>query len=92
MEEVELHFNSLQPWINLKIIEFHRLGYTEIKIDDLWRYLKNFRWKKKMPVHYYQQIKEILSLKPNHYLDFASLEAQVYKVPSLDEMDLEDLF
>ncbi|SFH77285.1 post-transcriptional regulator [Pisciglobus halotolerans] len=92
MEELELYFDSLKPWIDLKVKEFHHLGYPQITTEDIWRYLKTFRWKKEIPVHYYQQINDILNLMPNHYLDFASLEAQVYQVRSLDEMNLNDLF
>jgi hypothetical protein len=32
-----------------------------------------------------------MSIEPNDYFNFASLEAQVYNVSSLEEMQLDDL-
>ncbi|MFL2099183.1 post-transcriptional regulator [Desemzia sp. FAM 23991] len=91
MVALELSFSQYEPWINLKAKEFNRLGYSEINAEDIWNYLVKFCWKRKQPVHYYARVKQIMSIEPNHYLDFASLEAQV-KVSSLDEMDLNAFF
>lgn len=86
-----VEYERYTPWLSLKIKEFHRLGYSQINEEDLWRYLTRFSWKRKTPEHYYQQISQICKLSPNDYLDFASLEAQIYKVDSLDLMEIDDL-
>ena len=91
MNALNLSFSQYEPWINLKAKEFSRLGYSEIKAEDIWNYLVKFCWKRKQPGHYHACVKQIMSIEPNHYLDFASLEAQV-KVASLDEMDLNAFF
>ncbi|WP_407392104.1 post-transcriptional regulator [Carnobacterium jeotgali] len=84
--------SKYEPWVNLKIREFNQLGYHQINEEDLWKFVVQFCWKRAVPEHYYQQINDIMKITPNHYLDYAALEAQVYKVTSLDDMNLEDLF
>lgn len=91
MVALNLKFSQYEPWINLKVKDFHRLGYTEITAEDIWNYLVKFCWKRIQPEHYHACVKQIMSIEPNHYLDFASLEAQV-KVSSLDEMDMNAFF
>lgn len=91
MVALDLSFSQYEPWINLKAKDFNRLGYTEITAEDIWNYLVKFSWKRNRPEHYHACVKQIMSIEPNHYLDFASLEAQV-KVSSLDEMDLNAFF
>lgn len=85
-------FEKIEPWLNLKIKEFQLLGYQQISQADLWHYLISFCWKKSVPAHYYQQIQEIMSLTPNDYLDFASIEALISPAVSLEEMEIFDLF
>lgn len=92
MDEVDPLYKKMEPWLDLKLKEFHKLGYNQIYLEDLWRYVKTFCWKNEIPAHYYQQISYIMALTPNDYLDFASLEAQVYLITDLDEMNLDDLF
>lgn len=86
------YYTKYKPWLSLKTQEFNQLGYHQISEEDLWNYVVNFCWKKKTPSHYYQQINDIMKITPNNYLDYAAVEAQVYKITSLDEMDFEDLF
>lgn len=90
-EESSYLFKKIEPWLNLKINEFSLLGYKQIGQEDLWRYLISFSWKKNVPSHYYQQIQYIMQLTPNDYLDFASVEALVSPIDSLEEMDIDDL-
>lgn len=91
MANIKAEFSQYEPWIRLKIKDFNRLGYNQITSEDLWRYLKQFCWKHEEPAHYHAGVKQVMEINPNNYLDFASLEAQV-KVPSLDEMDMNDFF
>ena len=86
-----LSYERIDPWLTLKVKEFTKEGYPTITEDYLWRFLVSFSWKRTTPEHYYQQIKQIVRITVNDYLDFASLEAQVYQVESLSEMDLEGL-
>lgn len=73
-------YAKYEPWLKLKMQEFNQMGYHQINEEDLWKYVTNFCWKRIKPAHYYQQINDIMRITPNQYLDFAALEAQVYKV------------
>ena len=84
-------FKKVEPWLNLKVTEFHLLGYKQISQDDLWRYLVLCSWKRTIPTYYYQQIQQIMRLTPNDYLDFASVEVLVSPISSLEDMDINDL-
>ncbi|SIO04201.1 Post-transcriptional regulator [Carnobacterium alterfunditum] len=86
------YYTKYEPWLNLKIQEFNQLGYHQINKEDLWKYVVDLCWKRNVPAHYYQQISDIMKITPNHYLDYAAVEAQVYKVTSLDDMNFEGLF
>lgn len=86
----EKQYDQLKPWFKLKATEFNQLGYDNIQVDDIYRYFKEFSWKHTVPLHYYQQIRDIMKTTVNHYFDFVALEAQVYKVSSLDEINFDD--
>lgn len=85
-------FALYEYWIGLKQKDFFRFGYDQVTKHDLWQYCTKYLWKHHRPVHYHREVHDILSIEPNDYFTFASLEAQVYNVPSLEEMQLEDLF
>lgn len=85
-------YAKLEPWFELKVNEFSKQGYDNIHTEDIFRYFTNFSWKHSVPKHYYQQIQDIMKVTANHYFDFVALEAQVYKVTSLDEMNFDDFF
>lgn len=87
----EKQYDQLKPWFKLKATEFNQLGYDNIQVDDIYRYFKEFSWKHTVPPHYYQQIRDIMKTTVNHYFDFVALEAQVYKVSSLDEINFDDI-
>ena len=39
-------FKRVQPALNAKLAELHRLGYPYIQVSDIWRYLVEEKWKK----------------------------------------------
>ena len=50
---MELEFSSqeelykrVQPALNAKLAELHRLGYSYIQLMDIWKYLIDAKWKK----------------------------------------------
>ena len=86
----EKQYDQLEPWFKLKATEFNKLGYENIQVDDIYRYFKEFSWKNTVPPNYSQQIRDIIKTTVNHYFDFVALEAQVYKVSSLDEINFDD--
>ena len=67
-------------------------GYSNIETDDLILCFKSFVWKHSIPSYYYQQVADILNASVNQYFDYKSLEAQVYNVSSLEEINFEGFF
>ena len=79
-------------WLTIIKDSFAKQGYQKITTDDLWEFCLNFLWKHKRPERYFEEVREIMAIKPNDYFTYASLKAQVYNTTSLDEMNFEDLF
>ena len=92
MAEEQVEYFKYEVWLNMIKDSFAGQGYKKVTTEDLWDYCTNFLWKHKRPERYHKEIKDIMSIKPNDYFTYASLKAQVYKVSSLEEMNLDDLF
>ena len=52
---MDFEFNSLKelyehikPALEAKVSEMQRVGYSYIKAEDIWNYLKEIKWKKAM--------------------------------------------
>lgn len=91
-EENTDFYEELLPWFELKVSEFSKEGYSNIETSDLILCFKNLVWRHSVPQHYYQQVFEILNVNVNQYFDYKSLEAQVYNVSSLEEINFEEFF
>lgn len=78
-------------WLKRQVKSFEKQGYDHVSSQDLWRYLKEFRWKHEMPSSFKARIQDIKQVKPNDYFTYESLNATIYNVPTLDEMDLDEL-
>nr|WP_256205811.1 post-transcriptional regulator [Carnobacterium iners] len=50
----------------------------------------SFSWKRMVSTHHYQQIRCIMRLTPNNYLNFASVEVLVSPISSLEDMNIDD--
>lgn len=81
-----------EVWLNIIKDSFAKQGYEQVSTEDLWDYCVSFLWKHREPERYYEKVREIMAIEPNDYFTYASLEAQIYNVSSLDEMNLTDLF
>lgn len=89
-EENTDFYEELLPWFELKRSEFVKEGYHHIETEKLYQCFKNFVWKHSVPQHYYQRVFDIMKFNVNQYFDYESLEAQVYKVASLEEINFDD--
>jgi len=92
MNDKKGDFALYEQWIGLKQKDFFQFGYDQVTKSDLWEYCIKYLWKHDRPQHYCYEVEDILSIEFNDYFTFASLEAQVYNVPSLEEMKFDDLF
>ena len=85
-------YEEMLPWFELKRSEFKKDGYPHIETENLYICFKNFVWKHSVPQHYYQRVFDIMKFTVNQYFDYESLEAQVYKVASLEEINFDEFF
>lgn len=54
-------YNRLKPALNTKANEMRRAGYTYIKPDDVWNYLKEIKWKNSHDLSLYEMVSNILN-------------------------------
>ena len=65
---MNLEFNSLKelydrikPALETKVSEMRRVGYSYIKEEDVWHYLKEIKWKKASDLSLHEMINDILN-------------------------------
>ncbi len=62
--------------LNMKMEEFHLLGYDRVTKDDIWECLMNRTWKDvKEKSHMYELINDVLALSVSQYMNYLSLHA-----------------
>ena len=66
---MEVEFNSLEelynrikPALITKRNEMNRNGYKYIKIEDIWNYLKEIKWKKAKDLSLYEMVSDVLNI------------------------------
>jgi len=64
-----LEFNSLEelyerikPALLTKQREMYRNGYDYIKIEDIWNYFKEIKWKKANNLSLYEMVSDVLNM------------------------------
>lgn len=87
---MDIEFNSLEelykrlkPALTTKTDEIKRQGYTYIKEEDVWNYLKEVKWKTSINLSLYEMVSDILNLeseKIDSYLKdkLNSLDRKIY--------------
>ena len=55
-------YNRLKPALNTKQREMIRNGYNYIKIEDIWNYLKEIKWKKANNLALYEMVSDVLNI------------------------------
>ncbi|MFD1705515.1 post-transcriptional regulator [Siminovitchia sediminis] len=89
--EYDDYFHRLQPALASKVEEFAVLGYEEVSVTHLWKFLTEKTWKKpKEGIRIYELVSDILSLKTGDFMHFATMEA-FRGSNSLDDLESEDL-
>lgn len=65
---MELEFNSLQelynrlkPALRTKQAEMRRNGYEYIKIEDIWNFFQELKWKRAKDLNLYDMVSDILN-------------------------------
>ena len=55
-------YNRLKPALITKRNEMNRNGYKYIKIEDIWNYLKEIKWKKSKDLSLYEMVSDVLNV------------------------------
>ena len=55
-------YNRLKPALTTKKNEMNRSGYKYIKIEDIWNYLKEVKWKKAKGLSLYEMVSDVLNV------------------------------
>ena len=53
-------YQRLLPALRTKVNEMHRNGYTYIRVEDIWNYLVETKWKKAHDLALYNLVSDIL--------------------------------
>ncbi|MGN1401351.1 MAG: post-transcriptional regulator [Bacillus sp. (in: firmicutes)] len=72
----EVYREKLMPVLQNKCEEFALLGYKEVRIDNLWRYLVDKKWKKAGEngmLH--ELVNDVLAVKVGDYMHYSRMEA-----------------
>lgn len=90
--EYDGYFHRLKPALLSKAEEFVILGYEDISIEDLWRFLTEKVWKKpKEGIRVHELVSDVLSLKAGDFMNFATVEAFRSQVDSLEDLENEGI-
>lgn len=76
-------YKRLKPALTTKVNEIRMQGYTYIKEEDVWNYLKEIKWKQSKDLSLYEMVSDILNLedeKIDSYLKnkLNSLDRKIY--------------
>ncbi|EMA6341787.1 post-transcriptional regulator [Bacillus cytotoxicus] len=85
---IEAYRGQLQVVLQSKIEEFQMIGYDQVTIEDIWKYLKLKKWKKvDSNVRLYELVNDILKLTANEYMTYLTVEAYQAPLSSFEEYE-----
>ncbi|PLR78026.1 post-transcriptional regulator [Bacillus sp. V3-13] len=74
--EYDRFYSHIKPALHSKLDEFKLLGYETITEHELWDYMVKKKWKKtREDILIHEIVQDILSVKVNEYMSFATVEA-----------------
>lgn len=56
-------YKRLKPALTTKVDEIRMQGYTYIKEEDVWNYLKEIKWKHSQGLSLYEMVSDVLNLE-----------------------------
>ena len=56
-------YKRLKPALTTKVDEIRMIGYTYIKEEDVWNYLKEIKWKHSQGLSLYEMVSDVLNLE-----------------------------
>jgi Post-transcriptional regulator len=90
----EQYRHTLLPALHSKREEFILLGYKDVKVEQLWNYMKVKKWKNEESRMLHQLVNDILSVGVGEYMHYATMEAfkDSQKNTDRDMESYKDLF
>ena len=55
-------YERLEPALKTKCKELKRINYYYIKEEDIWNYLKEYKWKKTSNLNLFEMVDDILNI------------------------------
>ncbi|MDA7027651.1 post-transcriptional regulator [Bacillus sp. CLL-7-23] len=71
----DLYKDHLKPFLLSKLEEFRILGYGDVRIEDLWSFLLNKKWRNLKDVQIYKLADAILAVKIGEFMNYATVES-----------------
>ena len=59
---IEELYRRVKPALTTKMREMHRNGISYIKEEDIWNYLKEYKWKKTSNLNLFEMVEDILNI------------------------------
>ncbi|CAM3226631.1 post-transcriptional regulator [Vagococcus fessus] len=81
----------LNKAVKKKYNEFTKHGYKEIKLEELWDYLENYRWQKKAAKSVWEKRRDILLVTENEFFDYQVIRARTIRPQDFDWNNIDDL-
>lgn len=80
-------YNRVKPALQTRVSEMHRMGYSYIKEEDIWNYLKEIKWKKSNDLSLHEMINDILNTD-DVLIDsyFKNKAKDIERTPNLEEV------
>ena len=74
-------YERVKPALRTKMEEMRRNGFTYIKEDDIWNYLKEKKWTREKGLSLYQMVDDILNSESSLIDDYlkSKLNLRVWK-------------
>lgn len=60
-DNVKQLYDRLKPALKTKQSEMRRMGYSYVKEEDIWNYLKEVKWKKSVGLSLCEMVSDILN-------------------------------
>jgi hypothetical protein len=77
-------YKRLKPALTTKCDEIKRAGYTYLKEEDIWNYLKEIKWRRSVDLSLYEMVSDILNLETE--------KIDLYLKEKLERMDRKVYF
>ena len=95
---MDIEFNSIKelyerllPALKTKVTELKRNDLDYIKVEDIWNYLKETKWKSANNLLLYQMVDDILKLDNSEIDEYVKAEIRRKVIrPNLENMKWDD--